>query len=231
MYATIRSIRDEIRMPSTAVELRTLHVLACLRARTDSRTSCERLLMATAALVGSSVRGTALCSTGAFDSFVLGLVDGNEFFLFFASAFPCSYSDPVVFMQTTWGICSRLTSLTSTCTLFLTLVSSRACYATSSVRVVSALLIPVSRIAFTLPDLYEAVPLWPGNDGGAARVQHESPANRPRRARVGQLEGAVPCVDCRLALSELGLSVQCDLLLRAPAQYPDAPLRRRGETR
>lgn len=72
------------------------------------------------------------------------------------------------------GSCSRLTSLTSTCTLFLTLVSSRACYATSSVSVVSALLIPVSRSVLALPELYEAVPLRPGNDGGAARVQQVS---------------------------------------------------------
>ncbi len=32
---------------------------------------------------------------------LLGLVDGNGLFLFFASAFPGSYSDPMVFTQAT----------------------------------------------------------------------------------------------------------------------------------
>ena len=103
VYATIRSIRDEIRMPSTAVELVTL-TWTFLRA--DGQ---PYLLRTIAAGDGSFVRYKrpwhCPMQYWCFRQFpallLLGLVDGNGLFLFFASAFPGSYSDPVVFTQTT----------------------------------------------------------------------------------------------------------------------------------
>ena len=73
--------------------------------RTDSRTSCERLLLATAALFGSSVRGSALRSTGEFGSFqrCFCLVSSMATDSSCSSRprFLGSYSDPILFTQTT----------------------------------------------------------------------------------------------------------------------------------
>ena len=110
VYATIRSIRDEIRMPSTAVELTRL-TSTFLRAHGQ-----PYLLRTIAAGDGSFVRFKrpwhCPMQYWCFRQFpallLLGLVDGNGLYLFFASAFPGLLQRPSILQTTCDAILRQL---------------------------------------------------------------------------------------------------------------------------